>query len=81
MKDPSPAAPAEGSSEHWNPAKHTVTWPTDAYGCIDFRGGSQTNKAQVGEARKKDYKQYVLTHARVTRLAQFSTSSNWRLVY
>ena len=34
--------------EHWNPAKHTLALPTDAYGCIDFRGGTQTNKAQVG---------------------------------
>ena len=33
--------------EHWNPSRHTVPLPTDAYGCIDFRGGSQTNKAQV----------------------------------
>ncbi|CAB4068423.1 TRPM3 [Lepeophtheirus salmonis] len=32
--------------EHWNPAKHTVSFPTDAYGYIDFRGGAQTNKAQ-----------------------------------
>ena len=36
--------------EHWNPSRHTVPLPTDAYGCIDFRGGSQTNKAQVGIA-------------------------------
>jgi hypothetical protein len=33
--------------EHWNPSRHTVPVPTDAYGCIDFRGGTQTNKAQV----------------------------------
>ncbi len=39
-----PPAPAP---EHWNPAKHTLARPTDAYGCIDFRGGTQTNKAQV----------------------------------
>ena len=31
--------------EHWNPARHTVAVPTDAYGCIDFRG-AHTNKAQ-----------------------------------
>lgn len=36
--------------EHWNPAKHTLALPTDAYGCIDFRGGTQTNKAQVRES-------------------------------
>ena len=34
--------------EHWNPSRHTAPLPTDAYGCIDFRSGSQTNKAQVG---------------------------------
>ncbi len=31
--------------EHWNPTKHTVALPTDAYGCVDFRG-AHTNKAQ-----------------------------------
>jgi transient receptor potential cation channel subfamily M protein 3 len=31
--------------EHWNTTKHTVPMPTDAYGCIDFRG-THTNKAQ-----------------------------------
>jgi hypothetical protein len=38
-------APLPG--EHWNPTKHTIALPTDSYGCIDFRGGAQTNKAQV----------------------------------
>jgi hypothetical protein len=32
-------------NEHWNPGKHTIPLPTDAYGCIDFRG-THTNKAQ-----------------------------------
>ena len=39
--------------EHWNPARHTVAVPTDAYGCIDFRG-AHTNKAQ--------YIRYVSIH-------------------
>ncbi len=37
--------PRHFPNEHWNPAKHTVPLPTDAYGCIDFRG-THTNKAQ-----------------------------------
>ncbi len=41
------SASASSPGEHWNPTKHTVARPTDAYGCIDFRGGTQTNKAQV----------------------------------
>jgi len=41
------AAAAIAEAEHWNPGKHTVPNPTDAYGCIDFRGGTRTNKAQV----------------------------------
>jgi len=53
---PGPLATAErledtaaviAEAEHWNPGKHTVPNPTDAYGCIDFRGGTRTNKAQV----------------------------------
>ena len=37
----------DSAERSWNPLKHTRSAPTDAYGCIDFRGGSQTNKAQV----------------------------------
>lgn len=40
-----PVVPEVQPGEHWNPAKHTVALPTDAYGCIDFRG-THTNKAQ-----------------------------------
>ena len=40
-----PIDPRPIPNEHWNPAKHTLPFPTDAYGCIDFRG-SHTNKAQ-----------------------------------
>lgn len=36
----------DAQDEHWSPARHTVTMPTDAFGCIDFRG-NHTNKAQV----------------------------------
>jgi len=52
---PSPggAAAAGATDEHWNPAKHTTAKPTDAYGCIDFRGGTQTNKAQVRRNEEK----------------------------
>ncbi|XP_059081116.1 transient receptor potential cation channel trpm-like isoform X3 [Tigriopus californicus] len=48
-------------TEHWNPSKHTVPLPTDAYGCIDFRGGTQTNKAQYIRLSHDTRPELVLT--------------------
>ncbi|KAG5273242.1 hypothetical protein AALO_G00149220 [Alosa alosa] len=31
--------------EKWTVQKHTLTFPTDAYGCIEFQGGGFINKA------------------------------------
>ena len=31
-----------GGSENWNPSRHTVPLPTNAYGCIDFQGNPRT---------------------------------------
>ena len=47
---PHPLTQIGEPGEHWNPSRHTAALPTDAYGCIDFRSGSQTNKAQVGRS-------------------------------
>ena len=40
-------ATAAAKGETWECGKHTAASPTDAYGCIDFKGGTHTNKAQV----------------------------------
>ena len=33
--------------EKWSVAKHTRTYPTDAYGTTEFQGGGFVNKAMV----------------------------------
>ena len=48
------------SQEHWNPFKHTIAFPTDAYGCIDFRG-THTNKAQYIRLSHDTKPELVLT--------------------
>ena len=48
------------SQEHWNPFKHTIAIPTDAYGCIDFRG-THTNKAQYIRLAHDTKPELVLT--------------------
>lgn len=37
----------EVPQEKWSVAKHTRTYPTDAYGTIEFQGGGFINKAMV----------------------------------
>nr|XP_020512138.1 transient receptor potential cation channel subfamily M member 1 [Labrus bergylta] len=32
-------------TERWSPLKHTQTYPTDAYGVIEFQGGGHVNKS------------------------------------
>ena len=34
--------------EEWSVEKHTETSPTDAYGVINFQGGSHSYRAKVG---------------------------------
>ncbi|KAL6113706.1 trpm1 [Pungitius sinensis] len=45
-------------AERWNPAKHTQSSPTDAYGVIEFQGGGHVNKAmyiRVSNDSKPDH--------------------------
>ncbi|XP_015441185.1 transient receptor potential cation channel subfamily M member 1 [Pteropus alecto] len=36
---------AEPQPEKWSVAKHTQSYPTDAYGALEFQGGGSSNKA------------------------------------
>ncbi|MEQ2203468.1 hypothetical protein XENOCAPTIV_030560, partial [Xenoophorus captivus] len=38
-------------TERWSALKHTQTFPTDAYGVLEFQGGGHVNKAMVVEHR------------------------------
>ena len=38
---------SSSADEKWNPALHTESSPTDAYGTIEFQGGPHPTKAQV----------------------------------
>lgn len=37
--------------DKWSVIKHTRTYPTDAYGLIEFQGGGFINKAMVSLSR------------------------------
>lgn len=37
----------EAQPEKWSVSKHTQTYPTDAYGNLEFQGGGHSNKAMV----------------------------------
>lgn len=38
---------AETQPEKWSVSKHTQSYPTDAYGALEFQGGGSSNKAVV----------------------------------
>jgi len=43
----SPIESREKDREQWSPGKNTHSFPTDAYGTIEFQGGPHPTKAQV----------------------------------
>ncbi|GAB0194039.1 transient receptor potential cation channel subfamily M member 3 [Grus japonensis] len=46
----------EAQPEKWSVSKHTQTYPTDAYGNLEFQGGGHSNKAMV---RTIGYSKYI----------------------
>ncbi|ELK16863.1 Transient receptor potential cation channel subfamily M member 1 [Pteropus alecto] len=42
---------AEPQPEKWSVAKHTQSYPTDAYGALEFQGGGSSNKAVAEDER------------------------------
>ena len=47
VTSPSPTGALPG--DKWNTIHHTEASPTDAFGTIEFQGGSHPTKAQVGD--------------------------------
>lgn len=43
----------DAQKDKWSVVKHTRTYPTDAYGLIEFQGGGFVNKALVSPCSMK----------------------------
>lgn len=54
----------EAQPEKWSVSKHTQTYPTDAYGNLEFQGGGHSNKAMV---RSTGYSKILISYASLIR--------------